>query len=73
MTVNTRPRVSRSCNLKDYCSFSDEHGFAEVTEWSNGEGFDITIQSKSETRFLSLTHGEWQCLQVLSNYRGNNA
>jgi hypothetical protein len=41
----------------------------EVTEWSNGEGFDIIIDSHHKVAF-SLTHGEYQLLQVLINYKG---
>ena len=69
MSVSVKDRKARSCDLKPYCYHSDDAGFAEVTEWSNGEGVDILLQSKNDTRFLSLTYGEWQCLQVLMNYQ----
>ena len=34
----------------------------EVTEWSNGEGYDICIDRKSGGEKFSLTHGEVELL-----------
>jgi hypothetical protein len=35
--------------------FNDEHDFIEITEWSNGEGFDIQTQEKG----LGLQRVSW--------------
>lgn len=56
--------------LKGYCHLSGDNDYMEVTEWSNGEGYDIVIDRKSSVEKFSLTHGEWQLLQVLINWRG---
>ena len=56
--------------LKDYCMHSGDHDYMEVTEWSNGEGYDILIDRKRGIERFSLSHGEWELLQVLMNWRG---
>jgi len=55
--------------LKGYCHLSSDNDYMEVTEWSNGEGYDIVIDRKSGVEKFSLTHGELQLLQVLINWR----
>jgi len=52
--------------LKPYDSFAKDDDFMEVCDWHNGEGFDVTINEKT----FSFTHGQWECLQTLVNYRG---
>jgi hypothetical protein len=42
----------------------------EVTQWSNGEGFDIVIDRKTNKETFSLTYGEWELLQILINWKG---
>jgi hypothetical protein len=61
-------REAKFAELKPYCFMSEEHDFMELTEWWNGEGFDVVINSKGEQRF-SLTWGQWEALQVLVNYK----
>ena len=57
--------------LKGYCHMGkDDHSFMEVTEWYSGEGFDITINDGYTEQKFSLTHGQYQLLQVLINYKG---
>ena len=50
--------------LKKYDHIADESDFIEVTEWENGEGFDVEIQGKLSTRF-QLTWGEYTALKKL--------
>ncbi len=40
--------------------------FIEVTQWTNCEGYDITI----DDRIISLTEGEILGIQILSNILG---
>lgn len=56
--------------LKPYCHHSGENDYMEVTEWSNGEGYDIMIDRKNSGEKFSLTHGEVELLMVLLNYKG---
>jgi hypothetical protein len=37
----------------------------EVTEWNNGEGFDVTIGKK----IIGFTWGEFEALQALVAYK----
>jgi len=50
--------------LKKYDYLADEHDFIEVTEWKNGEGFDVEILSKVSTRF-QLSFGEFAAMKKL--------
>lgn len=68
MEVNNRRAVF--AELKDYCMHSGNHDYMELTEWSNGEGYDIIIDRKRGIERFSLSHGEWELLQVLMNWRG---
>ena len=70
--IVSQKRNSRFCELQDYCYLAQEHDFMEVTEWSNGEGFDVSISSKRGEQLFTLTHGEFSLLQVLANYRGDD-
>ena len=66
MEKNTRKSVSDSLNKYDYLVNKDEHSFIEVTEWANGEGFDITIETKNKSRLMSLTAGELEAINYLT-------
>lgn len=67
-------RKSAFVNLEDYCihSVGERKGkgdFLEVTEWSNGEGYDVHIEDSSgPTRFM-LTWGQFEamkkCIKVI--------
>lgn len=57
-------RKSIFSDLKDYCPFSKGDDFIEVTEWSNGEGFDVKISSFND-RVFSFTHGEFELIKEL--------
>ena len=66
MEKNTRKSVSDSLSKYDYLVNKDEHSFIEVTEWANGEGFDITIETKDKSRLMSLTIGELEAINYLT-------
>ncbi len=51
-------------NLKKYDHLADEHDFIEVTDWKNGEGFDVEIVSKLNARF-QLTWGQFAAMKKL--------
>ena len=65
--VNKKQVVSGE--LKPYCAYSGIHDCMEVTQWTNGEGFDISIDRKRDSEKFSLTYGEFELLQVLMNYK----
>ena len=59
-------RKSVHDDLKKYDYLSKDSGYVEVTEWVNGEGIDITIESGS-TKLISLTYGELDAINHLQN------
>jgi hypothetical protein len=56
--------------LKGYCHMCGADDYMEVTEWSNGEGYDVCINRKSDSEKFSLTYGEWELMQVLMKWKG---
>ncbi len=51
--------------LSKHCPLSNKNDFMEITEWSNGEGFDVVISSQWRERELSLTWGEFELMTKL--------
>ncbi len=45
-----------------HCYLSKQSDFVEVTEWTNGEGFDVTI---SDRFMFGITRGEFKLLKKL--------
>lgn len=55
-------RQSVSDSLKKYDFLAKDTDFIEVTEWTNGEGWDITIGD----RHISLSIGELDAINYLT-------
>lgn len=55
-------RKSINDNLRKYDHLAQENSFIEITEWGNGEGWDITI----DDRVISLTWGQLDAIQYLT-------
>ena len=55
----------KTIDLKEYCHFAKEDDMMEITEWSNGEGVDVVINSSTDRGKIefNLTFGEWDCLK----------
>lgn len=62
-TLNFNSRKSVSDDLNKYCIFAKDNDFIEVTQWTNGEGWDITINDKR----IYLTDGELKAINHLVN------
>ena len=69
MSIKVDQRRAVFAELKDYCMHSGDHDCMEVTEWSNGEGYDVCIDRKNGGEKFSLTCGEWELMQVLMNWK----
>ena len=69
--IETYNRKAKFASLNPYCHLAKEHSYIEVTEWSNGEGFDVSIGA-AEDKHFSLTYGEYQALQAVVSYREND-
>ena len=56
-------RKSVNDSLYKYDILSKEDSYIEVTEWTNGEGWDITIDNE----LISLTYGKLEAINHLIN------
>lgn len=54
-------RKSVNDNLRKYDHLAKKDGFIEVTEWTNGEGWDICLNN----RLISLTYGQLEAIKYL--------
>lgn len=62
MEFDNRKTVSDNLSKYDYTK-SDKNSFIEVTEWINGEGYDININDRP---VISLTCGELDAINYLT-------
>ena len=60
MEITQRKSVTDS--LKKYCVYAKDDDYIEITEWTNGEGWDINI---SDEKRISLTFGELEAINYL--------
>jgi hypothetical protein len=49
-----------------------EHDYIEVTEWKNGEGWDIEISTKEGNKHVSLHFTEFAVMKELIALLDNN-
>ena len=66
--INIENRKSAFVDLEDYCtnSLGDRKGkgdFLEVTEWSNGDGYDIHVEDVSGPLRFMLTWGQFKAMK----------
>ena len=54
-------RKSVNDNLRKYDHLAKKDDFIEITEWHNGEGWDIAINE----RIISLTWGQLEAINYL--------
>jgi hypothetical protein len=48
--------------LKNYCYFAKEDDYITITEWDNGEGYDIDLSNK---QIIRVTCGELEAINHL--------
>lgn len=60
--MEIKQRKSVVDNLSNYDPIAKDSDFIEVTEWVNGEGWDINLSDKP----LSLTFGELEAINYLT-------
>ena len=53
--------------LSNFCHLTKEQDMIYVSQWDNGEGFDVTIQRDGAT-LLQLTYGELKAINTLVTY-----
>lgn len=59
--VKYNKNVSISVDINDFYSTNNKDDFMEVTEWTNGLGWDISINDRK----YSLSYEEYDLLQYL--------
>jgi hypothetical protein len=64
MNFEIYKREAIFAELKQFCHLAKEHDFIEVTEWNNGEGWDVTINTTSEQN-ISITYGQFDAIKKL--------
>jgi hypothetical protein len=52
------------CNLKEFDAIAKEHSHIEITEWKNGEGFDLNVYNYSDKN-ISISYGEFNVIKKL--------
>lgn len=60
--ISERKTIFSDLMPHDVCA--KEHSYIEVTKWSNGEGYDISIYNHSE-RNISIGWSEFKLLKKL--------
>ena len=61
MECKKRKSVFAELNVFDYTA--KENNFIQITEWTNGEGWDISI---NDDTIFSLTQGQLEAINYLS-------
>lgn len=62
--MKTNNKKSVWSDLNKFDSLAKENDFIEVTEWFNGEGWDISINEK----IISLSYGQLEAINYLIKY-----
>lgn len=60
MEFNSRKSVNDK--LKKYDYLAKDEDYIEIVEWTNGEGYDITI---NDDKIISLTGGQLEAINYL--------
>lgn len=62
-------------DLKNYDYLAKDNDFIEITEWTNGEGYDISIGRNNLSKLFNLTIGELDAINYLIktlDFKDNN-
>ena len=59
MKIDSRKSIND--DLQKYDPLKNKSSFIEITEWTNGEGWDIVINEK----MFNLTYGELEAINYL--------
>jgi len=72
--IKIESRKAAFMELHQLCIMSNSGSadFMEVTEWSNGEGYDITINASNQEQTFHLTWGQLKALKKLVKALENN-
>jgi hypothetical protein len=62
--IENYKRKAVFCNLKEFDASAKEHSYIEITEWNNGDGFDINAFNYSD-RNISISYCEFDLIKKL--------
>lgn len=62
LKIEKYKKESVFAETKDFDYLAKEHDFVEITEWKNGEGYDITLSDK---QIISITDGQFRAIKKL--------
>ena len=65
MEIQHRKSVSDELKKYSCCRSNRDSDFIDVTQWTNGEGIDVTSNSNGQEKALSLTYGELEAINYL--------
>ena len=68
MSIETCQRNAAFTSLDTYDLFAKSDSFIEVTEWYNGEGFDVMLSTQSGEQRMSFSWGEYKALRELCKH-----
>lgn len=67
-SVKVEKRNSVFEDLRKFDPSAKEHDYIEVTEWTNGEGWDISICNRGVPRHMQLHYDELDAINFLTRY-----
>lgn len=70
MISEIKMKKSANVDLHEFSVYGQDCDWLEVTEWANGEGIDIIIESKEPTKNISLTYDELEAIINIVNKFG---
>lgn len=65
--IEMSTRKAANVELSNLCHLSRAEGpdFIEVTEWTNGEGWDVQINTVGDTQTFGITWGQFRAMKKL--------
>lgn len=66
-TTDTYNRKSAMVDLKKFNFSGNDGDYMEVTEWKNGEGYTVCIETGNRNVLFDITNGEIDALNYLVN------
>lgn len=65
--MGTVSKNSVNYELQKFDYLADKDSYIDITEWSNGEGYDVDITSNSCYKHISITRGELDAIIYLTS------
>lgn len=66
MKIQTDMLKSKTLHFES--TFGDKNAYVTITEWANGEGYNIEVNSNGQEKCFNLTYEEFDAL--ISLYHG---